>query len=296
MNKSVGIAPSTLLFYAESKMICQLDARKMRMMYAGDCLSAQLQEATMLLQVEIANTVIAGMAGECVAPQSYTPYGFSPIRDLAPIVQFNGEWHDPRTGSYPLGQGHRSFSSKKGRFISPDQLSPFGKGGLNAYAYCAGDPVNHIDPSGRVNLRKLFGFTPKTGLTKGLREEKLSFLKKHIKSEHETKKANKSFGVGRMFGRVSDATLREIVPMYNKKGFERLDVQDVSRKMDDRALYYVKDDLYIEARNMHESFQRALVSNGFALSSIRNVVGPTSSSGAIVEEIRRTPGINDRRA
>ncbi|MCE5990460.1 hypothetical protein LVV80_00270 [Pseudomonas sp. KCA11] len=64
MNKSVGIAASTLLFYAESKMICQLDARKMRMMYAGDCLIAQLQEATMLLQVEIANTVIAGMAGE----------------------------------------------------------------------------------------------------------------------------------------------------------------------------------------------------------------------------------------
>jgi hypothetical protein len=38
------------------------------------------------------------------------------------------------------------------RFLSPDQLSPFGWGGLNAYAYCAGDPVNHSDPSGKAVL------------------------------------------------------------------------------------------------------------------------------------------------
>ncbi|ORC43846.1 hypothetical protein BZK31_28960, partial [Pseudomonas floridensis] len=35
-------------------------------------------------------------------------------------------------------------------FNSPDSLSPFGKGGLNAYAYCLGDPVNRKDPTGRV--------------------------------------------------------------------------------------------------------------------------------------------------
>ncbi|MNY28953.1 hypothetical protein D3C86_1629650 [compost metagenome] len=28
-------------------------------------------------------------------------------------------------------------------------MSPFGDGGLNAYAYCVRDPVNHLDPSGR---------------------------------------------------------------------------------------------------------------------------------------------------
>ena len=36
------------------------------------------------------------------------------------------------------------------RFHSRDSLSPFGKGGLNGYAYCAGDPVNRIDPSGHA--------------------------------------------------------------------------------------------------------------------------------------------------
>lgn len=36
------------------------------------------------------------------------------------------------------------------RFNSPDSLSPFGRGGLNPYAYCLGDPVNFSDPTGRL--------------------------------------------------------------------------------------------------------------------------------------------------
>jgi len=35
------------------------------------------------------------------------------------------------------------------RFLSPDTLSPFDEGGLNAYCYCLGDPVNHHDPSAK---------------------------------------------------------------------------------------------------------------------------------------------------
>lgn len=34
------------------------------------------------------------------------------------------------------------------KFCSPDEWSPFGRGGVNAYAYCAGDPVNGSDPTG----------------------------------------------------------------------------------------------------------------------------------------------------
>lgn len=34
------------------------------------------------------------------------------------------------------------------RFHSPDSWSPFGGGGLNAYMYCMGDPVNRVDPTG----------------------------------------------------------------------------------------------------------------------------------------------------
>ncbi|MNN36772.1 hypothetical protein D3C81_1506800 [compost metagenome] len=41
------------------------------------------------------------------------------------------------------------------RFASPDALSPFLKGGINSYSYCAGDPVNYSDPTGQSPARKL---------------------------------------------------------------------------------------------------------------------------------------------
>ncbi|MEE1921314.1 RHS repeat-associated core domain-containing protein [Pseudomonas sp. 148P] len=53
-----------------------------------------------------------------------------------------------KTGYYLLGQGYRAYNPVLMRFTSADSWSPFGRGGLNAYAYCAGDPVNASDPSG----------------------------------------------------------------------------------------------------------------------------------------------------
>lgn len=80
------------------------------------------------------------------AERSYTPYGYCTLID--DILGFNGEFQDPLSGLYPLGQGDRHFSSKLGRFYRPDDLSPFDRGGLNAYAYCGGDPVNRVDRDG----------------------------------------------------------------------------------------------------------------------------------------------------
>ncbi|XRA82999.1 RHS repeat-associated core domain-containing protein [Pseudomonas putida] len=48
-----------------------------------------------------------------------------PVSALA----FCGQHLDPLTGSYPLGNGHRFYRPSLRRFISPDVLSPFGKGG-----------------------------------------------------------------------------------------------------------------------------------------------------------------------
>ena len=50
------------------------------------------------------------------------------------------------------------------RFNSPDELSPFGDGGINSYAYCGGDPVNRYDPSGNIPLGNSSFFRPWTDL------------------------------------------------------------------------------------------------------------------------------------
>ncbi|MCE5978270.1 RHS repeat-associated core domain-containing protein [Pseudomonas sp. JR33AA] len=59
---------------------------------------------------------------------------------------------DHLTGCYHLGNGRRTYNPVLMRFHSADSLSPFSDGGLNAYAYCAGDPINRVDPSGAFSV------------------------------------------------------------------------------------------------------------------------------------------------
>ncbi|MEX5503217.1 RHS repeat-associated core domain-containing protein [Pseudomonas putida] len=69
---------------------------------------------------------------------------------------FNGAVVDLITVNYMLGNGHRVYNPRLMQFQSADSLSPFSRGGLNAYSYCSGDPVNRVDPSGRSWLRRFW--------------------------------------------------------------------------------------------------------------------------------------------
>jgi RHS repeat-associated protein len=69
----------------------------------------------------------------------------------------SGELHEGEPGWQLLGNGHRIYSPSLMRFHSPDRLSPFECGGLNAYVYCGGDPVNRVDPTGRSFIWLLIG-------------------------------------------------------------------------------------------------------------------------------------------
>lgn len=90
----------------------------------------------------------SGRANECHA---YSPFGFSvKLPSERAILGFSGEYINPPLKSYQLGQGYRTYSPSLMRFQSPDSLSPFGRGGINCYVYCAGDPVNYTDPTGHV--------------------------------------------------------------------------------------------------------------------------------------------------
>lgn len=85
------------------------------------------------------------------------PANASPITELLHDARlgFNGERLEPVSGHYLLGIGYRSYNPVTMRFNAPDTHSPFGDGGLNAYAYCLGDPVNQVDPDGHVPFAAL---------------------------------------------------------------------------------------------------------------------------------------------
>ncbi|MGL5995233.1 MAG: RHS repeat-associated core domain-containing protein [Pseudomonas proteolytica] len=95
--------------------------------------------------------------GQPHARRHYTPYGYTGIAlddgkvrsmvDLQ-LPAFNGQRLDVGAGLYHLGNGRRAYDPQLMVFLSPDPLSPFGEGGLNSYAYCAGNPINLVDPSG----------------------------------------------------------------------------------------------------------------------------------------------------
>ncbi|KQB53361.1 hypothetical protein AQS70_10670 [Pseudomonas endophytica] len=108
---------------------------------------------TQLLATDAKRSVLHGLSGSGNHAQAYSAYGHPRLQSgQQSLLGFNGEACDPLTGHYLLGNGHRGYNPVLMRFNSPDALSPFGKGGINAYAYCAGDPVNRSDPSGRFSM------------------------------------------------------------------------------------------------------------------------------------------------
>lgn len=106
------------------------------------------QQRTVLLATDIQNSVLAEIAGS-TNRMAYSAYGHQSAQ-LAVItrVGFNGELRESRIGWYSLGNGYRAYNPRLMRFHSPDSLSPFERGGLNAYMYCGGEPVMNKDPTG----------------------------------------------------------------------------------------------------------------------------------------------------
>ncbi|PHM74691.1 RHS repeat-associated core domain-containing protein [Xenorhabdus kozodoii] len=100
----------------------------------------------------------------------YSPYGQQADTEHNPdIPAYNSERFDPVAGAYHLGSGYRAYNPVLMRFNAPDSLSPFGAGGLNPYAYCLGDPINRLDPTGHFSLGNLLGIVAGViGLTVGL--------------------------------------------------------------------------------------------------------------------------------
>ncbi|WP_241509542.1 RHS repeat-associated core domain-containing protein [Pseudomonas ovata] len=110
------------------------------------------QRQTTLYATDRQGSLLAQLQARQLHRFAYAPFGYCPP---AAGIGFNGELPDPLTGHYLLGNGYRAYNPVLMRFNSPDSLSPFGEGGVNAYVYCTGNPVNRRDPTGHFDIGDL---------------------------------------------------------------------------------------------------------------------------------------------
>jgi len=183
----------------------------------------------------------------------YTVYGRDGGEQCASLLRFSGQRIESATGHYLLGNGYRAFNPVLMRFHSPDSLSPMGAGGINCYAYCGGDPVNNIDPSGHafksifsrrarpVQAPKPFN-TPISATQREFNEHMSSKLREHGKLVQSQRRADDfeysgrftANGMGREMERISQAdnwsqqehNLVEVFNLNLHKNFHALDSID----------------------------------------------------------------------
>ncbi|MCX2898110.1 RHS repeat-associated core domain-containing protein [Pseudomonas mandelii] len=160
---------STQRFYQESRLTTEIQGSVQHSVFQhGDQLLAQQQRQggtleTTVLSTDQQRSVLSALDATSPRSLAYAPYGHrSQGNGLLSLLGFNGEPADPVTGHYHLGNGYRQFNPVLMRFNSPDSWSPFGKGGVNAYAYCGGDPVNRVDPTGHL-IKAFSKLVAKTG-------------------------------------------------------------------------------------------------------------------------------------
>jgi len=147
---------NTQFFYQNGKLVTVNQGNQQRAILrsANIPLAEQpTRSAATLLATDDKGSVLSEQSEEEQEDHRFTAYGYDPGAHLGlSLLNFTGEWFQTATGCYLLGNGYRAYSPRLGRFHSPDSLSPFAQGGINAYCYCEGDPVNHSDPSGHVRV------------------------------------------------------------------------------------------------------------------------------------------------
>jgi RHS repeat-associated protein len=152
--------PEFQRFYCKKRLATEIQGTvKNAIFQHDDLLLAQRQHhddtlETTLLITEFQRSVLHTLGNNNNRhPIAYSPYGHRIAESgLTSLLGFNGERVDLVTGHYLLGNGRRAFNPVLMRFNGPDSFSPFEKGGVNAYAYCLGDPVNRGDPTGNFSV------------------------------------------------------------------------------------------------------------------------------------------------
>ncbi|MDD2114025.1 RHS repeat-associated core domain-containing protein [Pseudomonas asiatica] len=139
-------------------------------------------QTSILLAIDQQSSI---QAGNNFPVHLYTPYGYRAAQ-AGPLLAFTGEPRASLPRCYLLGNGKRAYDTVLMRFQRPDIFSPFGRGGLNSYAYCQGDPVNNVDRDGHSITRVIGQFLGSMTGTVGM----FSSLVKAAKNIVRRSKAN----------------------------------------------------------------------------------------------------------
>ena len=143
-------------FYNNTRIATEIEGERKTRFFETDSQPLALQQhgsgvGTTLLATDQQSSVLSGVSPDGTQhAQVYTPFGYHVHDALLSAIGFNGERPELETGHYLLGQGYRAFNPVLMRFNSPDSWSPFGEGGINAYAYCDNEPMMRQDPTGHM--------------------------------------------------------------------------------------------------------------------------------------------------
>ncbi|MCF8985028.1 RHS repeat-associated core domain-containing protein [Pseudomonas syringae] len=153
-------------FYQKNRLATEIEGALQRTVFQHeDLLLAQQRHVdgvvnTTLLATDPQRSVLRLVDKSGIEPVAYSAYGHHPAESgLTSLLGFNGERRDSVTGHYLLGNGYRAYNPVLMRFNSPDSLSPFDEGGLNAYGYCGGDPVGFVDETGHGKFKVITQIT-----------------------------------------------------------------------------------------------------------------------------------------
>ncbi|OKA18531.1 hypothetical protein BOH74_20425 [Pseudomonas versuta] len=161
-------------YHTGGQLSCEIgDTTQTRWARAGAVPVAESRLTSAVREVMLLGTDAQGSvtteAQDDINTPVYGAYGQS--QPGASRLGYAGVLREEDSGWYFLGD-YRIYNPALMRFHSRDSLSPFGEGGLNGYAYCAGDPVNRIDPSGHSWLDWLL---PAVGIAFGVMGAVASF-------------------------------------------------------------------------------------------------------------------------
>ncbi|WGS48627.1 hypothetical protein LFL96_12600 [Paraburkholderia sp. D15] len=150
---------ATLLYYAGSQVVNEVQGAASATWLESQArlLSGfSAQDSQQLLGSDQQGSIVKAYEGGEETSLVYSPHGYCAVTgetlNTVP-ASYTGARRTRASGYYLLGNGYRGYNAVLGRFASWDSSSPFNIGGGNGYIYCAGDPVNRIDPSGHGIFR-----------------------------------------------------------------------------------------------------------------------------------------------